>query len=262
MTRMPGELLGGDEEFALDQRAAAQVAPGGGLLSARLAQPWPIPEFLELACALTQAVAAMHARGILHRDLQPQHVVIEPTPLRVRLCGFGVATRLSREQPSLKPAPELIGSFTYVAPEQTGRLNRSVDFRSDLYALGLILYEALSGQLPFSASHAGRVDPSHVARAPAPLEIAIPTPLATIVEKLLAKAPRTATRARAAWRWIWRPAETRGARWAGSSRSRSARVISRAGSPYPTGCTAGTRTARGWPRPWLAWSPRVARKSC
>ncbi len=189
MTGVPGELLEGDEEFALDPRTAALAVPGSGLLSARLARPWPIPEFLELACALTQAVTAMHARGIVHRDLQPQHVFIEPAPLRARLCGFGVAARLSREHPSLKPAPELIGSFTYVAPEQTGRLNRSVDFRSDLYALGVMLYELLSGRLPFSASTPAEWIQSHVARAPAALDAALPAQLAAIVEKLLAKAP-------------------------------------------------------------------------
>src|SRR5260370_29719810 len=113
-----------------------------------------------------------------------------PATDEVRLMGFGIASRLPRERQSAE-APEMIaGTLAYMAPEQTGRMNRSIDSRSDLYSLGVTFYEMLTGALPFKASDPVEWVHCHIARQPvAPDQYAkeIPAPLSAIVMKLLAK---------------------------------------------------------------------------
>ena len=137
-----------------------------------------------LACALGQA----HRQGLIHRDVKPSATLVDDSD-RVWLTGFGIASRLPRER--LTPAaPEIIaGTFAYMSPEQTGRMNRSVDARSDLYSLGVTLYEMLTGMLPFAAADPLEWIHCHIARQPvAPMDRhEVPAPLSAIVMRLLAK---------------------------------------------------------------------------
>ena len=132
----------------------------------------------------------MHDRGLVHKDIKPANVLVDIRSGGVWLTGFGIASRIPRERPSSQ-APEVIaGTLAYMAPEQTGRMNRSVDARSDLYSFGVTLYELLTGELPFTASDPMEWVHCHIARRPLPpneREIAVPAVLSAIVMRLVAK---------------------------------------------------------------------------
>jgi predicted ATPase/serine phosphatase RsbU (regulator of sigma subunit) len=146
---------------------------------------------LEFAISMTKVVASIHAEGIVHKDLKPQHFMVRPDdPNSVVLLDFGLATRLSRHTQTLTPVSHLEGTLAYIAPEQTGRMNRVVDRRSDLYSLGASLYELFTGRLPFQTTDPLELVHSHIARTPrSPHEIdpTIPQVLSDIVMKLMAK---------------------------------------------------------------------------
>jgi PAS domain S-box-containing protein len=164
--------------------------PGGEFLERLLGQPMPAELFLRLALGLTRATRKLHQQGLIHKDITPAHILVDQASGAAWLTGFGIAARLLRER-TLPDPPELIaGTLAYMAPEQTGRMNRSIDARSDLYALGVIFYRMLTGCLPFTASDPMEWVHCHIARKPAQpcaLVQTIPSPLSAIVMKLLAK---------------------------------------------------------------------------
>ena len=146
---------------------------------------------LKIACQLTSAIADVHNLQLIHRDLNPSNILLDPKTLKLKLCDFALATRLSHKQVSLFNQ-DLWGKFEYISPEQTGRTNLKVDYRSDFYSLGVTLYELLSGRLPFNSSNPMTLLHSHLARTPEPLETIkrdVPQMISAIVNKLLAKSP-------------------------------------------------------------------------
>jgi hypothetical protein len=155
-----------------------------------LGRPIEVMEFLRIAIPLAAAVGRLHARGLIHKDLKPANILVDTASSSAWLTGFGIASRLPREH-QMPPPPEIIaGTLAYMAPEQTGRMNRSIDSCSDLYALGIVFYEMLTGALPFTAADPMEWVHCHIARQPAPPNArvaAIPGPLAALVLKLLAK---------------------------------------------------------------------------
>jgi serine/threonine protein kinase len=165
---------------------------GGEPLERLLGSPIELGIYLRLAIGIAVALGNVHRRGLVHKDLKPAHILVNCIDGGVRLTGFGIASRLPRERqtPGL---PELIaGTLAYMAPEQTGRINRSVDSRSDLYALGVIFYQMLTGRLPFVASNPGEWVHCHIARRPLPPNERLhqlPPQVSAIVMKLLAKSP-------------------------------------------------------------------------
>ena len=164
--------------------------PGGEPLLKLLGRPWEIGSFLRLAIGAATALAQVHRRGLIHKDIKPANVLVNTVTGQVWLMGFGIASRLPRERQALAPPEVIAGTLAYMAPEQTGRMNRSIDFRSDLYALGVTLYEMLTGELPFTASDPMEWVHCHVARQPRPPDervAGIPGMLSGIVMKLLAK---------------------------------------------------------------------------
>ena len=164
--------------------------PGGESLLKLLGQPWEIASFLRLAIGIATALAQVHQRGLIHKDIKPANVLVNCVTGQVWLMGFGIASRLPRERQTPAPPEVIAGTLAYMAPEQTGRMNRSIDSRSDLYALGVTLYEMLTGELPFAASDAMAWVHCHIARQPMPPDkrvAGIPGPLSGIVMKLLAK---------------------------------------------------------------------------
>ncbi|KRR03397.1 trifunctional serine/threonine-protein kinase/ATP-binding protein/sensor histidine kinase [Bradyrhizobium valentinum] len=164
--------------------------PGGRPLVGLLGRPMEMGRFLRFATGLSAALRHVHEHGLIHKDIKPANVLVDFATGQVWLTGFGIAARLQRERQSPEP-PELIaGTLAYMAPEQTGRMNRSIDSRSDLYSLGVTLYEMLTGALPFMASDPMEWVHCHIARQPVPpVERLkdVPAPVSAIVSKLLAK---------------------------------------------------------------------------
>jgi PAS domain S-box-containing protein len=163
---------------------------GGEPLDRLVQRPMDIGQFLRVAVALTNAVGQLHGQGLIHKDIKPANVLVDPSSGRVRLTGFGIASRLPRERQAPEPPEFIAGTLAYMAPEQTGRVNRSIDSRSDLYSLGVTFYEMLTGSLPFSASDPMGWVHCHIARQPpAPSERLpnIPAALSAITLKLLSK---------------------------------------------------------------------------
>jgi PAS domain S-box-containing protein len=164
--------------------------PGGAPLDQLLGRPLEISHFLHIAIPLAGALRRVHARGLVHKDIKPENILVDAASGGVWLTGFGIASRLPREHQAPAPPEVIAGTLAYMAPEQTGRMNRSVDARSDLYALGVTFYEMLTGQLPFTAADPMEWVHCHVARQPVPPNervAGIPGPLSAIVMKLLAK---------------------------------------------------------------------------
>ena len=165
--------------------------PGGELLAQRLGTPpMDIGLCLRLGVGLAAALGALHRRGIIHKDLTPGHVMIDVATGQVWLTGFRIASRLRRERQTPEPPEVIAGTLPYMAPEQTGRMNRSIDSRSDLYSFGVILYEMVTGTLPFTASDPMEWVHCHTARQPVPpaeRAIDVPPAVAGIIMRLLAK---------------------------------------------------------------------------
>jgi PAS domain S-box-containing protein len=164
--------------------------PGGAPLHGLIGPPMETGLFLRLAIALAEALGRSHARGLVHRDVKPSNVLVDASTGHAWLTGFGIASRLPRERQSPEPPEFIAGTLAYMAPEQTGRMNRSIDSRSDLYSLGVTLYEMLTGSLPFSASDPMEWVHYHIAKMPmSPNERSddVPPPMSAIVMKLLAK---------------------------------------------------------------------------
>jgi len=161
--------------------------PGGKPLVQLLAAPMDTATFLSLAISIAMALGKLHQHGLVHKDIKPSHILVDCSDGHARLTGFGLASRLPRE----RQAPETIaGTLAYMAPEQTGRMNRSIDSRSDLYSFGVTLYEMLTGSLPFKASDPIEWVHCHIARKPLPPSVrveTVPQALSDIVMKLLAK---------------------------------------------------------------------------
>ncbi len=160
-------------------------------LAGDLTAPLDLDRFFRIAIGITGALAALHRRGVVHKDIKPENIFLgSNSSAEVKLTGFGAASRASREPQALKPPEFLAGTLAYMAPEQTGRMNRSVDSRGDLYSLGVTFYQMLTGRLPFTASDPMEWVHCHIALQPPPLEGLrpdIPGPLPDIVMKLLAK---------------------------------------------------------------------------
>ena len=160
--------------------------PLGRLLGA----PLELGLFLRLAIGIASALGKAHRRGLVHKDIKPANIFVNCATGEVRLTGFGIASRLLRERPAPEPPETIAGTLAYMAPEQTGRMNRSIDARSDLYSVGVTLYQMLTGSLPFTASEPMEWVHCHIARKPmAPGERLenIPPPVSAIIMKLLAK---------------------------------------------------------------------------
>src|SRR5579864_6365704 len=160
-------------------------------LNSMIGVPMEIGRFLPLAVAITGAVKKVHQGGLIHKDIKPDNILVKETG-EVELTGFDIASRLPRERQLPEPPEFIAGTLAYMAPEQTGRMNRSIDARSDLYALGVTLYEMITGSLPFAASDRMEWVHCYIARqAVPPLERSqnVPVQVSAIIMKLLAKTP-------------------------------------------------------------------------
>ena len=180
----PVEITEYDHQIAL-----ILADPGGEPLDGLLGRPFETSQFLRIAISLAAAVGRMHGRNIIHKDIKPSNVLVDAKTCTTWLTGFGIASRLSRERQTPAPPEFIAGTLAYMAPEQTGRMNRSIDARSDLYSLGVTFYQMLTGHLPFTASEPMEWVHCHIARRPVPpMERAdVPAAISAIIMKLLTK---------------------------------------------------------------------------
>ena len=164
------------------------VSLSTAFLSGHREQPLDLARLLRLAINLATALGHAHQRGLIHKDVKPENVLVDDAG-HVWLTGFGIASRLPRERQAPAPPEIIAGTLAYMSPEQTGRMNRSMDTRSDLYSLGVTLYQMLTGVLPFAAADPLEWVHCHIARQPvAPADRrAVPEPLSAIIMRLLAK---------------------------------------------------------------------------
>ncbi len=153
-------------------------------------RPLRMNEFFLCALQVVETLGELNQYHIIHKDLNPSNIVFNPKTNQIKLIDFGISTDLSREKSALNLSKELRGTLAYISPEQTGRMNRIVDYRSDFYSLGATFYELLTEQLPFPTNDTMELIHAHIALAPPPLyerKLSIPQPLSDIVLKLMAK---------------------------------------------------------------------------
>ncbi|MBH5402594.1 AAA family ATPase [Bradyrhizobium sp. CNPSo 4010] len=163
---------------------------GGEPLTWLMDAPMEMVSFLRLAIQIAAALSKVHQRGLVHKDIKPANILVNRSNGSVHLTGFGIASRRLRERQSPAPPESIAGTFAYMSPEQTGRMNRSIDSRSDLYSLGVTLYQMVTGSLPFTASDPMEWVHCHVARQPEPpikRSGNIPAAVSSLIMKLLAK---------------------------------------------------------------------------
>ncbi|MEK7990015.1 MAG: AAA family ATPase [Thiotrichaceae bacterium] len=149
-----------------------------------------IVDFLSLAIQITEALGNIHAANIIHKDINLANIVWNQETHQLKIIDFGIASRLPRENPTLTNPEQLEGTLAYISPEQTGRMNRALDYRTDLYSLGVSFYELLTGKLPFESDSAMELVHCHIAKIPKSvfeLNPKIPLIISDIVMKLMAK---------------------------------------------------------------------------
>jgi len=150
----------------------------------------PLNEFLPLAIHLTDILGRIHEQSIIHKDINPSNIVWNPKTKILEIIDFGVSTTLAHEKPGMITPNLLEGTLEYISPEQTGRMNRGIDYRTDYYSLGVSFYQMLSGRLPFESKDPMELIHYHMAKPPVPLNILnpqIPEMISKIVLKLMAK---------------------------------------------------------------------------
>ncbi|RKZ78248.1 MAG: hypothetical protein DRR19_26745, partial [Candidatus Parabeggiatoa sp. nov. 1] len=156
----------------------------------KLAGQMPLTDFLTLAISVTEILGQLHQRYLIHKDINPSNIILNNATKQLKLIDFGISTVLSRENATFSNPNLLEGTLAYLSPEQTGRMNRAIDYRTDFYSLGVTFYELLTGQLPFPMPDALEVVHCHIARQPVPpysLKPDIPQTISDIVLKLMAK---------------------------------------------------------------------------
>ena len=144
-------------------------------------------DFLTIAIAIVDSLGQIHNQNIIHKDINPTNIVINPKTETLKIIDFGISTQLSRENPPLKSPNILEGTLAYISPEQTGRMNRGLDYRTDFYSLGVMFYEMLTGKLPFDTEDALELVHCHIAQKPSIPNSSCPKAVIDIAMKLMAK---------------------------------------------------------------------------
>ena len=155
-------------------------------------RPLASTEFLPIAIQIADSLGDIHAADIIHKNINPNNILLNPNTKQLKIIDFGIASRLPNENLSWQNPGQLQGTLAYLSPEQTGRINRNIDYRTDLYSLGVTFYELLTGQLPFAVIDPLELVHCHIAKEPAlvcEVNSAIPPIISDIVMKLLAKNP-------------------------------------------------------------------------
>jgi predicted ATPase/signal transduction histidine kinase len=150
----------------------------------------PVSEFLPIAIQIANSLDGLYRHHVIHKDLKPANILINPSTKQVKLIDFSIASLLPRETQEIQNPNVLEGTLPYISPEQTGRMNRGIDYRTDFYSLGVTFYELLTGKLPFQTDDPIDLVHCHLAKQPLAASIvnqSVPLVLSEIVSKLMAK---------------------------------------------------------------------------
>lgn len=151
-----------------------------------------IREFLHIALEISKCLDHIHKNQVIHKDINPSNIVYNPDSKVIKLIDFGIASEFSFETMQALNPNKLEGRLPYISPEQTGRMNRPVDYRTDFYSLGVTLYELACRQLPFIFVDPAEIVHCHIAKTPSPahqVNPEIPKAVSRIISKLMAKMP-------------------------------------------------------------------------
>ena len=190
---LPGVVKAlGIEKVGTNLALIMEDADGRALSEVISSHKFSTNDVLRIALSVTTIIESVHRNGVIHMDVKPHNIIVDMDRLEAKLTDFGSATRLSQETQRLKSPASFEGTLAYMSPEQTGRMNRFIDSRTDLYSLGVTMYEMVTGVLPFQTTDLVELVHSHIARIPTPpheLSPSTPRVLSDIVMKLLAKVP-------------------------------------------------------------------------
>jgi len=156
--------------------------------------PLPLDEFMPIAIQIVQTIEGLYHNRIIHKDIKPQNIIINPKTKEVKLIDFSISSLLPRENQEIQNPNFLEGTLAYMSPEQTGRMNRGIDYRTDFYSLGVTFYQLLTGQLPFNSTDPMELVHCHIAKIPTPpiyLVPAIGVMVNKIIMKLMEKTPES-----------------------------------------------------------------------
>ena len=163
-------------------------AGAGSLAEYKHANSLDLRHFLDIAIQLADILYQLHQKNIIHKDIKPANILINPETQQIKLIDFSISTLLPKETQTLQTPNVVEGTLAYLSPEQTGRMNRGIDYRSDFYSLGITFYELLAGNVPFTYDDPLELIYAHIAQSPEPITCRqIPSVLSDIVLKLMAK---------------------------------------------------------------------------
>jgi len=181
--------------FGLETHSGSHVMVledfGGTALSMLdIAGQLDLKDWLRLAMKITDCIGTLHQHHVMHKDINPSNILWNRETDQVKIIDLGISTELSREVTEIRNPNKLEGTLFYMSPEQTGRMNRAIDYRTDFYSLGVTLYELLTGKLPFPKGDALELVHAHIAKQHTPvsqINTSIPSVISAIIDKLMAK---------------------------------------------------------------------------
>jgi PAS domain S-box-containing protein len=178
------------EEFNHRKAIIFEDFAGEPILSFMHDQGFSVGEFLHLAIQIAEAIGQIHDKNIIHKDISPSNILFNPKTGKIKIIDFGTSTSLAREIPSTLAPNLLEGTLSYISPEQTGRMNRVIDYRTDFYSLGATFYHLITKVTPFESDDPLELIHAHIAKNPTPphtIDKSIPSYVSDIIMKLMAK---------------------------------------------------------------------------
>jgi predicted ATPase/C4-dicarboxylate-specific signal transduction histidine kinase/tRNA A-37 threonylcarbamoyl transferase component Bud32 len=179
-------------EYTVNSKQLDNIQSSNSDVSSPRNSPLPLNEFLPIAIQIVQTIEGLYYNRIIHKDIKPQNIIINPETKEVKLIDFSISSLLPRENQEIQNPNVLEGTLAYMSPEQTGRMNRGIDYRTDFYSLGVTFYQLLTGKLPFDSNDPMELVHCHIARMPTePINLvpAISVMVNNIIMKLMAKTP-------------------------------------------------------------------------
>jgi predicted ATPase/signal transduction histidine kinase/tRNA A-37 threonylcarbamoyl transferase component Bud32 len=181
-------------EYTANAELLDNIQSSNSDISSPQTSPLLLDEFLPIAIQIVQTIEGLYHNRIIHKDIKPQNIIINPQTKEVKLIDFSISSLLPRENQEIQNPNVLEGTLAYMSPEQTGRMNRGIDYRTDFYSLGVTFYELLTGQLPFNSTQPMELVHCHIARIPTePINLvpAMGVTVNNIIMKLMAKTPES-----------------------------------------------------------------------